>query len=78
MFIFVFFLFINYVSSLNYNNSAVCNEKLLFVLDRSPSIGNTELYNDLYAFKKFKNEVNYIIKSNTHIKTEKYSCFRFS
>ena len=66
----ILFLFLCYLGLASgfYNKTMDCNEKIVFVLDSSSSVNNFELYGKIFTFKRYKNEINYIIDSNKHIK----------
>ena len=77
MILLVLFLLFNSVSSFNVTNILECNEKIIFILDSSSSINNSELYGKQFAFIKFKREINYIIDNNKNIKTENMALIKF-
>jgi hypothetical protein len=76
MFLFLFLLSLVAPSkSINISNLE-CNSKLLFVIDSSSSINNSELFGKPHTFKRFKNKVIDIIEQ-TDVKEENIGLVTF-
>ena len=76
MFLFLFLLSLVAPSkSINISNLE-CNSKLLFVIDSSSSINNSELFGKPHTFKRFKNKVIDIIET-TDVKEENIGLVTF-